>query len=74
MNQRIVSRDEWLAARKAHLANEKELTRLRDQLSAERRAYIDALKADIEAMKKEQPAHFHSEKSVTLRKTDGRAR
>src|SRR5580692_10458902 len=37
MNHRIVTRDEWLAARKAHLAKEKELTRLRDQLSAERR-------------------------------------
>jgi predicted dithiol-disulfide oxidoreductase (DUF899 family) len=35
---RIVSRDEWTAARKAHLAREKELTRLRDQVSAERRA------------------------------------
>ncbi len=34
---RIVSRDEWLVARKAHLAREKEFTRLRDQLSAERR-------------------------------------
>jgi predicted dithiol-disulfide oxidoreductase (DUF899 family) len=37
MHHRVVSRDEWLAARKAHLAKEKELTRLRDQLSAERR-------------------------------------
>src|SRR5439155_5604082 len=37
MHHRIVSREEWLAARKAHLAKEKELTRLRDQLSAERR-------------------------------------
>ena len=37
MHHRIVSRDEWLAARKTHLAKEKELTRLRDQLSAERR-------------------------------------
>ena len=38
MNQpRVVSRDEWLAARKQHLTKEKELTRLRDQLSAERR-------------------------------------
>ena len=36
-NQKIVSRDEWLAARKAHLAKEKEFTRLRDQLSQERR-------------------------------------
>ena len=38
MEHRIVSREEWLAARKAHLANEKELTRRRDALSAERRA------------------------------------
>jgi len=36
-HNRIVSRDEWLAARKQHLIKEKELTRLRDQLSAERR-------------------------------------
>jgi len=34
----IVSREEWLAARRAHLAKEKEFTRLRDRLSAERRA------------------------------------
>ena len=34
---RIVSRGEWLAARKGHLSKEKEFTRLRDQLSAERR-------------------------------------
>ena len=33
----IVSQDEWLAARKQLLIKEKELTRLRDQLSAERR-------------------------------------
>jgi predicted dithiol-disulfide oxidoreductase (DUF899 family) len=38
MQHKIVSRDEWIAARKAHLAREKELTRLRDRLSAERRA------------------------------------
>jgi predicted dithiol-disulfide oxidoreductase (DUF899 family) len=37
MQHRIVSRDEWLAARKAHLAREKELTRIQDQVSAERR-------------------------------------
>src|SRR5260370_32511823 len=37
MHNRIVTRDEWLAARKAHLAREKELPRLRDRLSAERR-------------------------------------
>jgi predicted dithiol-disulfide oxidoreductase (DUF899 family) len=34
---KIVSRDEWLAARKAHLAHEKELTKHRDQVNAERR-------------------------------------
>jgi predicted dithiol-disulfide oxidoreductase (DUF899 family) len=37
MHKRIVTQDEWLMARKAHLLKEKELTRLRDQLSAERR-------------------------------------
>ena len=34
---KIVSREEWTAARKAHLAREKELTRARDRLAAERR-------------------------------------
>jgi predicted dithiol-disulfide oxidoreductase (DUF899 family) len=34
----VVSREEWLAARKDFLKKEKEFTRLRDQLSAERRA------------------------------------
>ncbi|HYT15340.1 MAG TPA: DUF899 domain-containing protein [Burkholderiales bacterium] len=33
----IVSREEWLAARKRHLGREKEFTRLRDELSRERR-------------------------------------
>ncbi|MCZ6769284.1 MAG: thioredoxin family protein [Acidobacteria bacterium] len=36
-NHKIVSRDDWLAARMEHLAKEKELTRLRDQLSQDRR-------------------------------------
>ncbi len=36
-NHRIVSSEEWLVARKEHLAKEKEFTRLRDQLSRERR-------------------------------------
>ncbi len=36
-NHKVVSRDEWLAARMEHLAKEKELTQLRDQLSQERR-------------------------------------
>jgi predicted dithiol-disulfide oxidoreductase (DUF899 family) len=34
----VVSRAEWLATRKAHLAREKEFTRMRDRLSADRRA------------------------------------
>src|SRR5271169_5763637 len=34
----IVSREEWMEARKAHMAHEKEYTRARDRLSAERRA------------------------------------
>lgn len=37
MQHHIVSRDDWLAARKWHLAREKELTRLRDEVMAERR-------------------------------------
>jgi predicted dithiol-disulfide oxidoreductase (DUF899 family) len=37
-NQTIVSREEWIEARKALMAKEKELTRLRDRLAAERRA------------------------------------
>jgi predicted dithiol-disulfide oxidoreductase (DUF899 family) len=36
-NNKVISRHEWLAARKQHLIKEKEFTRLRDQLSAERR-------------------------------------
>jgi predicted dithiol-disulfide oxidoreductase (DUF899 family) len=35
--QKIVSREEWLAARKAHLANEKRFTKARDELSRQRR-------------------------------------
>lgn len=34
---KIVSRDEWITARKAHLKSEKALTRMRDLVSAERR-------------------------------------
>ena len=35
---RVVSQEEWTAARKAHLRNEKALTRMRDLVAAERRA------------------------------------
>lgn len=38
MDHKILSQDEWLVAHTSHLAKEKELTRLRDALSAERRA------------------------------------
>lgn len=34
---RVVSREEWIDARRKHLAREKEFTRLRDELSRERR-------------------------------------
>ena len=37
MEHRVVPQEEWLAARKQLLAQEKEFTRLRDRLSAERR-------------------------------------
>lgn len=36
-NHKVVSSEEWFAARRDHLAKEKEFTRLRDQLSRERR-------------------------------------
>jgi predicted dithiol-disulfide oxidoreductase (DUF899 family) len=36
-HHRVVTRDEWLSARTQLLAREKEFTRLRDQLSQERR-------------------------------------
>ena len=36
-NPKIVSRDEWLAARKKLLAREKQLTHERDAIAAERR-------------------------------------
>jgi predicted dithiol-disulfide oxidoreductase (DUF899 family) len=37
VGHRVVTREEWLGARKAHLAREKEFTRQRDALSRERR-------------------------------------
>jgi predicted dithiol-disulfide oxidoreductase (DUF899 family) len=37
-NHRVVSREEWLLARKTLLVREKELTRLRDRIAGERRA------------------------------------
>jgi predicted dithiol-disulfide oxidoreductase (DUF899 family) len=37
MQHQVVSQEKWLAARRQHLREEKELTRLRDRLSAARR-------------------------------------
>jgi len=37
-NHKVVSQEQWLEARKEHLRHEKELTHLREQLAAERRA------------------------------------
>ncbi len=37
VHPKVVSRSEWLTARKQHLAKEKEFTRLRDELSRQRR-------------------------------------
>src|SRR5579864_6298673 len=37
MQHKVVSQDEWLASRKALLAREKEFTKARDALSAQRR-------------------------------------
>ena len=40
VNHPVVSRERWLAERKTLLAQEKELTRLRDQIAGERRALL----------------------------------
>ena len=36
-SHKVVSQQEWIEARRQHLAKEKELTRLRDELSEQRR-------------------------------------
>lgn len=36
-NNKTVSQEDWFQAHKAHLAREKELTRFRDRVAAERR-------------------------------------
>lgn len=51
-HQRVVPRDEWIAAHQRHLVKEKELTRMRDRLSAERR--------DLPWFKVEKPYLFDS--------------
>jgi len=47
LQQRIVTRDEWLIERKQHLARERELTHLRDEVSRGRRA-LPCVKIDKE--------------------------
>jgi predicted dithiol-disulfide oxidoreductase (DUF899 family) len=42
-DHKVVSETEWIAARKELLRKEKEITKLRDQLSAERRELPSAL-------------------------------
>ena len=37
-HRNVVSRDEWLQARQAHLVKEKEFTRMRDELTRDRQA------------------------------------
>lgn len=41
-DHRLVSREEWVKERKKLLAREKELTRHRDEIAAERRASLGA--------------------------------
>ena len=53
----VASREEWLQARKALLAEEKEFTRARDALSARRRA--------LPWMKIDKPYRFETPKGVT---------
>ena len=56
---RVVSRQEWIEARKAHMAREKELTRIREALAEERRA--------LPWVKVDKPYTFESPSgSVTL--------
>ncbi|MGH9894926.1 MAG: DUF899 domain-containing protein, partial [bacterium] len=50
-SHRIVSREEWIEARKQHLVREKEMTRLRDHLSTERR--------ELPWVKVDKPYVFH---------------
>jgi predicted dithiol-disulfide oxidoreductase (DUF899 family) len=49
MTGKVVSREEWLAARRAFLAKEKEFTQLRDELSRQRRAlpWVEVQKAYV---------------------------
>jgi predicted dithiol-disulfide oxidoreductase (DUF899 family) len=65
MQHKLVFRDECLIARKAHLAREKELARLRDQLSAERR--------ELPWVKVEKPYVFRGAKGRSATSSRGSA-
>ena len=52
-HHKIVSREQWLDARKAHLEKEKEFTRLRDELSQQRR--------DLPWVKVDKPYSFEGD-------------
>lgn len=54
VNPRVVSQEEWLAARTELLKKEKELTHARDAISAQRRAL--PIPVDISLPKKKTPA------------------
>jgi predicted dithiol-disulfide oxidoreductase (DUF899 family) len=56
---RVVSPDEWLAARKELLAKEKQLTRQHDALSAERRK-LPWTKVEKNYVSRDQMARRHS--------------
>ncbi|KAF4968948.1 hypothetical protein FSARC_3712 [Fusarium sarcochroum] len=62
MTRKIVSRDEWLSARKVFLEKEKEQTRARDALAAERR--------QLPMVKVEKDYNFQGPNNTTLSLAD----
>jgi len=60
-HQRVLPRDEWIAAHQRHLVKEKELTRMRDRLSAERR--------DLPWFKVEKPYLFDDPRGLQGKST-----
>lgn len=63
---RIVSHEEWLAERKALLAKEKEFNRLRDALSAERRASPGILAQCAHPCEVQSAPFFHADHSSSV--------
>jgi predicted dithiol-disulfide oxidoreductase (DUF899 family) len=60
---KTVSREEWITARKAHLAHEKEFTKARERLNEERRALpwvrLDKNYVPVQGEKPAHRAAFH---------------